>query len=89
MLIYIITGGGIIIVIILIFVIICITHKPRTEKKSPKSPMITEISAPTLIHSSSALPGILKPADSSHLYHLSGEKVRILDHYNYLEFFWL
>ena len=45
MLIYIITGGGIIIVII------CITHKPRAEKKSPKSHMITEISAPTLIHS--------------------------------------
>ena len=67
MLIYIITGGGIIIVIILIFVIICITHKPRGEKKSSKAPMITEISAPTLIHSSSALPGILKPADSSHL----------------------
>ena len=64
MLIYIITGGGIIIVIILIFVIICITHKPKKEKKN-KSPMITEISGPTLIHSSSALPGILK--DTSNL----------------------
>ena len=65
MLIYIITGGGIIIVIILIFVIICITHKPKKEKKN-KAPMITEISSPTLIHSSSALPGILK-ADSHNL----------------------
>ena len=66
MLIYIITGGGVIIVIILVFVIICITHKPRKEQKT-KAPMITEISAPTLIHSSSAvLPGILKqdPASS-------------------------
>ena len=63
MLIYIITGGGIIIVIILIFVIICITHKPKKEKKN-KSPMITEISGPTLIHSSSALPGILKDTNN-------------------------
>ena len=63
MLIYIITGGGIIIVIILIFVIICITHKPKKEKKN-KSPMITEISGPTLIHSSSALPGILKDTNT-------------------------
>ena len=68
MLIYIITGGGIIIVIILIFVIICITHKPKKEKKN-KSPMITDISGPTLIHSSSALPGILK--DSNNLSNLS------------------
>ena len=64
MLIYIITGGGVIIVIILIFVIICIVQKPKKEKKN-KAPMITEISSPTLIHSSSALPGILKP-DSGH-----------------------
>ena len=63
MLIYIITGGGIIIVIILIFVIICITHKPKKEKKN-KPAMITEISGPTLIHSSSALPGILKETNN-------------------------
>ena len=43
----------------LIFVIICITQKPKKDKKT-KAPMITEISSPTLIHSSSALPGILK-----------------------------
>ena len=63
MLIYIITGGGIIIVIILIFVIICITHKPKKDKKN-KPTMITEISSPTLIHSSSALPGILKDGNN-------------------------
>jgi len=67
LLIYIITGGlsGIAILILIIIVILMQVSKRKSSKKTCKMELIKEISSPTLIHSSSGLPGILKESNLS------------------------
>ena len=65
LMVYIISGCITGIALIILLVIVISLRISRSKSVKPKRDLIKEISSPTLIHSSSTIPGILK--DSSHL----------------------
>ena len=65
LMVYIISGCITGIALIILLVIVISLRISRRKSVKPKRDLIKEISSPTLIHSSSTIPGILK--DSSHL----------------------
>ena len=68
LMVYIISGCVTGIALIVLLVIVISLRISRSKSQKPKRDLIKEISSPTLIHSSSTLPGILKdPAQLSHL----------------------
>ena len=82
LMVYIISGCVTGIALIVLLVIVISLRISRSKSQKPKKDLIKEISSPTLIHSSSTLPSILK--DASHLSVLPKHSQGQFGHYSVL-----